>query len=160
MPRWLCCAGPCTTRPTIYNSTITDNLENYPEGDQWHYYPPEYFGRGALYASTLRLEGSIVAGNRRLEGIPPYDIANGTMTGSHNLIGTSQVPIPTDTLTFTDPRVMPLANNGGPTWTHALRADSPALDQGNNLLDQQFDQRGPGFRRVKGPAPGIGSYER
>ena len=145
---------------TIYNTTITDNVENYPEGDLWHYYPPEYFGRGALYAATLRLEGSIVAGNRRIEGTPPYDIANGTVSGSHNLIGASQVPTPADTLAFADPRVLPLADNGGPTRTHRLRADSPALDRGNNVLGRQFDQRGPGFPRVKGPAPDIGAYER
>ena len=42
----------------------------------------------------------------------------------------------------------------------SLRADSPALDRGNNVLGRQFDQRGPGFPRVKGPAPDIGAYER
>lgn len=145
---------------TIYNTTITDNVENYPEGDLWHYYPPEYFGRGALYAATLRLESSIVSGNRRLEGVPSYDIASGTVTGSHNLVGNSQVPTPPDTLTFTDPRVTRLTNNGGPTWTHCLRTDSPALNQGSNVLNRQFDQRGPGFSRVKGGAPDIGSTER
>ncbi|BDU16524.1 choice-of-anchor Q domain-containing protein [Lysobacter auxotrophicus] len=145
---------------TIYNSTITGNIENYPEGDLWHYYPPEYFGRGALHAVSIRLEGTIVAGNQRLQGVPPYDIASGTVTGSHNLIGHSQVPLPADTLTFTDPRVAPLADNGGPTRTHRLLGDSPAIDHGNNLLNRQYDQRGPGFPRTKGPATDIGSYER
>lgn len=146
---------------TIYNSTITANVENHPEGDLWHYYPPEYFGRGALNAATIRLEGSIVSGNQRLEGVPPYDIADGVvLTGSHNLIGHSQVPVPADTLTSADPRVFPLADNGGPTLTHAMRVDSPARDRGNNVLGRQYDQRGPGFPRVKGPAPDIGAIER
>ena len=145
----------------IYNSTITNNIENHPEGDEWNYYPPEYYGRGALYAPRLRLESTIVAGNRRLMGVPPYDIAPGvTVIGSHNLIGHSQVPVPADTLLITDPRVGALADNGGPTWTHKLRSDSPALNRGNNVLNRQYDQRGPGFPRMKGPAVDIGSIER
>jgi len=144
----------------IYNSTITDNLENYPEGDSG-YHPPEYFGRGALYAPMMRLEGAIVAGNRRLLGAPAYDIAPGSnITGSHNLIGYSQVPTPADTLAITDPRVKPLADNGGPTRTHRLKGDSPALDRGNNVLERQYDQRGPGFPRVMGAFPDMGSFER
>lgn len=32
-----------------------------------------------------------------------------------------------------DPRLAPLANNGGPTITHALLPDSSAIDRGSNL---------------------------
>ncbi|MFQ5401745.1 MAG: choice-of-anchor Q domain-containing protein, partial [Anaerolineae bacterium] len=40
-----------------------------------------------------------------------------------------------------DPKLEPLTDNGGPTWTHALKADSPALDY--NWGDcSEFDQRG------------------
>lgn len=50
-----------------------------------------------------------------------------------------------------DPKLEPLANNGGPTQTHALRADSLALDKGTSsslagVLDT--DQRGVGFART------------
>jgi CSLREA domain-containing protein len=48
-----------------------------------------------------------------------------------------------------NPRLDALANNGGPTQTHALRRDSPAIDAGNpsGCLDHSgiplaFDQRG------------------
>ncbi|HUJ72575.1 MAG TPA: choice-of-anchor Q domain-containing protein [Verrucomicrobiae bacterium] len=41
----------------------------------------------------------------------------------------------------TDPRLGPLANNGGPTQTMALRVGSPAIDQGKNL-GTTTDQRG------------------
>ena len=43
----------------------------------------------------------------------------------------------------TNPRLAPLANNGGPTQTHALQTGSPAIDAGNTALTT--DQRG--FKR-------------
>src|SRR5207248_9331549 len=56
----------------------------------------------------------------------------------------------------TDPRVGPLQDNGGPTVTHALLADSPAIDADNpNYNPNQFQppsiyhQRGSGFYRVE-----------
>jgi CSLREA domain-containing protein len=51
----------------------------------------------------------------------------------------------------------PLANNGGPTDTHALLAGSPALDAGNNATCLATDQRG--VSRPQGPACDIGAYE-
>jgi CSLREA domain-containing protein len=55
-----------------------------------------------------------------------------------------------------NPRLGPLANNGGPTQTHALLVGSPALDSGSNSLSDlaglTTDQRGPGFtRKADGP---------
>jgi hypothetical protein len=71
-----------------------------------------------------------------------------------------QVSAPADTIVIADPRVAPLADNGGPTRTHMLLSDSPALDRGSNVLGREYDQRGPGFSRVKGAAADIGSVER
>ena len=67
--------------------------------------------------------------------------------------------LPADTLAV-DPRLAPLADNGGYSATHLPLADSPVLGLGSNLLDRAYDQRGPGFPRVKGGAPDIGSTER
>ena len=59
--------------------------------------------------------------------------------------------------------LMPLADNGGSSLTHALVDNSPAIDAGNNdeaegiLL---FDQRGDGFGRLVGEAVDIGALER
>ncbi len=51
-----------------------------------------------------------------------------------------------------DARLSPLANNGGPTQTHALLSGSPALDAGSNTLANNagltLDQRGIGFARI------------
>src|ERR1043165_2327738 len=83
------------------------------------------------------------------------DISNGV---SGNKIGASGAPI--------DPRLGPLANNGGPTLTHFLLSDSPALNAGDNGLarDQNgialtTDQRGAGFPRIINSAVDIGALE-
>lgn len=57
----------------------------------------------------------------------------------------------------TDPRLGPLANNGGPTFTMALMPGSPAIDAGNTALAPRTDQRG--YLRPAGAAADIGAYE-
>jgi hypothetical protein len=48
-----------------------------------------------------------------------------------------------------NPGLAPLADNGGPTQTHALLIGSPALDKGSNALAPSVnDQRGPAFARI------------
>jgi|SRR5579871_2356 len=60
-----------------------------------------------------------------------------------------------------DPLLESLANNGGPTLTHALRPLSPAIDTGFNPapLELKFDQRGPGHPRTMNGLTDIGSFE-
>jgi hypothetical protein len=60
----------------------------------------------------------------------------------------------------------PLQNNGGPTFTHALSAGSPAINAGDPAFDPSaftppldFDQRGTGFPRVVGGRIDIGAFE-
>jgi hypothetical protein len=59
--------------------------------------------------------------------------------------------------TFTDPKLGPLADNGGPTLTMALLPGSPAIDAGNTSLAPATDQRG--FSRPAGRAADIGAFE-
>jgi LPXTG-motif cell wall-anchored protein len=61
----------------------------------------------------------------------------------------------------TDPKLGPLQNNGGPTFTRLLLSSSPALDMGNPAVSGQpsFDQRGSGFPRVIGGRIDIGAIE-
>ena len=55
----------------------------------------------------------------------------------------------------------PLADNGGPTWTHAPQVGSLAIDAGDPAFapPPQYDQRGPGFLRVIGEHIDIGAFE-
>ena len=63
----------------------------------------------------------------------------------------------TGNLLGVDPRLGPLQNNGGPTWTHALLAGSPAIDAGSGAGAPAVDQRG--MHRPQGLAPDIGAFE-
>ena len=124
---------------------------------------------------TLTLENSIVALNAAktigpdIQGAAETSskfnlVGNGTgMTGiSHgttgNLIGTGAAPI--------DPKIGPLADNGGTTKTRALLTDSPAINSGDPTFNtaQRDDQRGDGtipslFPRVMGGIVDRGAFE-
>ncbi len=111
---------------------------------------------------TLTSEGGNVFGN----GV---SLVRGTFTAyaPSDLTGTLANPL--------NPLLGPLADNGGPTDTHALLNGSPAINNGlvANLpadsldLDGDldlteaipFDQRGDPNLRVRGPKPDSGAYE-
>ena len=62
-----------------------------------------------------------------------------------------------------DPLLDVLKDNGGPTWTHALRTGSPAIDAGLSINGMTTDQRGE-TRPTDGNGDGtvafdIGAYE-
>jgi hypothetical protein len=125
---------------TISHSTITDND-----------------GPGIWADDLLHLRNTIVAGN-----IADLD---GKLTSSgYNLIADprrgSGFDRDTDLLGV-DPLLGPLADNGGPTQTHALLAGSPAIDAGDpNPVDPpEWDQRGPGFPRIVNGRIDIGAFE-
>jgi hypothetical protein len=75
---------------------------------------------------------------------------SGISNTNGNQVGTSGSPI--------DPRIGPLANNGGPTRTHALLAGSPAIDAASAADCPATDQRG--VSRPQGTGCDIGSYEK
>jgi hypothetical protein len=111
---------------------------------------------------AVNFDSSIVANN--LSGAAEYDLGDRgyrlTIGGANNLVvAANAIALPADTID-TDPQLLPLADNGGPTRTHALAATSPALDAGNDLAGDASDQRGDGFPRVFGAAADIGAFER
>jgi CSLREA domain-containing protein len=89
------------------------------------------------------------------------DNNNFSFTQPGDQVGTSASPL--------DPHLGPLSDNGGPTFTHALLASSPALDAGDNLLAMvssgnslTTDQRGTGRFAASVSANvtvDIGAYE-
>ena len=139
----------------LNNSTIAFNQENPVAGLSC---------RAAVFIEIGgTFQSSILAANPCSIG-PSYDISTvfyegQTIYGANNIIGGSVLSLPGDTLN-SDPRLAPLGNNGGPTLTHALLSDSPAIDRGNNAAGLGYDQRGIGFPRVKGAGADIGAYER
>ena len=58
---------------------------------------------------------------------------------------------------FTDPKLLALADNGGPTLTMALQSISPAIDSGDSSGAPGTDQRG--FLRPIGDGVDMGAYE-
>ena len=175
-----------THRIVIRNSTITGNVANQTSVARLPTSSSRYWGWVRIYNSTiasnheqpqdsetcagaigmfggleLLLESTIVSGNTCSLG-DDKDIYGGggaLLIGGNNIIGRSDIPVPDDTILATDPRLEPLANNGGSTPTRRPLADSPALDRGSNVLDLLYDQRGPGFPRVQGAFPEIGAIE-
>ena len=119
---------------TIAASTITNNdaqnISNSGGGD------------GLANFGTLTIGNTIIAGNTNNNDVlnivsPPF--VNGTITSEgSNLIGGGNAATSFsgtgDQTSITDPGLDPLADNGGFTETHALQADSPALNSGNNNI--------------------------
>jgi hypothetical protein len=134
----------------LLNATVTDNTA--PEGAGI-----ADAADGAVYPFTLT--STIVAGNHVATGVTSQEIVTvHAIEGSHDLIGSANAAVPADTIGG-DPRLGPLADNGGATLTHALLADSPAIDAGSNPSSVETDQRGGGYVRSAGAAPDIGAFE-
>jgi hypothetical protein len=133
----------------ISNSTIAFNSETYSLGAGLR-----------LSYGIADIESSIIASNGG--DVPPVNIGvgiGGGVSGSNNLIGESgSTTLPPDTIQ-SDPRLLPLSDNGGLTLTHELGSGSPAINAGNNNASLEYDQRGTGFLRVLGAAADIGAVE-
>jgi predicted outer membrane repeat protein len=146
---------------TIVNCTITGNVAALPA-----FATSGSAAGGGIWSlgGLLNIQNTIVAAN---SAAADTDFANssasttalynliGDGTGSNitnsngNHVGTTQSPI--------DPRLLPLANYGGPTPTMALNF-GPAVDAGTNQgLQATTDQRG--YPRIYNIRVDIGAYE-
>ena len=144
---------------SVTNSTIANNSAGGMTGGL-------YFDNLAYEESPIVIRNSIVAGNSDSGGRPDLmqtpslgefsvdysliGVVDGlTFSGNDNLTGTLEIPL--------SPRLLPLADNGGPTLTALPSATSPAIDAGEpNYAGEQFDQRGVGFLRlIDGDFDGI-----
>lgn len=151
---------------TLNNVTIADNTADNDangSGDGGGIFVP---------SGTVTLSNTIVGDNidKSTGTDPKHNDCSGTLaSGGYNLIedttGCTIGGVATGNLTGVDPRLEALADNGGPTLTHALRNNSPALDAGNPAAPasgpsacESTDQRGT--KRPQGPRCDIGSFER
>ena len=157
---------------TILNSTISGNTTVQRGGGVFH-----------RDSSSITIDSTTITGNTSTSGGAFYSedgtatinnsiLANSTsasdcdgdtgvtIAGGHNLIETQSGPCSfvngtNGNIVGSDPVLGPLADNGGPTFTHALLAGSPAIDAGDTTLTT--DQRGE--PRSVGVADDIGAFE-
>ena len=129
----------------------------------------------------MTIQNSIVAGNTATNTGPDFlPDPDSILDVDYSLIGDtsgSGITAVTGTGNILDQAagLGPLADNGGPTRTHALLPGSPAINSGNrNLLPADandtdgdsnttepipFDQRGAGFDRLRGGQIDMGAFE-
>jgi hypothetical protein len=148
---------------TILSSTVTGNalVASLP-------YFPKPGGGVAIFSGTLTLQRSIVSGNTARKGREIYADADVVVrTNDFNVFGRegdagisgfttgSTDIVPNESLRGI---LLPLADNGGSTQTHALAIGSPALDASpDDAGCPTVDQRGT--VRPRGPACDIGAFE-
>ena len=107
-------------------------------------------------ASLLSADNTIVGDNTAPSGA---DLSGPIMSRGFNLFETTAgATITMDRgasgdITGVDAGLQPLADNGGPTLTHAISLDSPAVNEGMTAL--AIDQRGAERRQT----PDIGAFE-
>jgi CSLREA domain-containing protein len=137
--------------PLLQNMTITNNATTTGPGNGGG-----LASAGGPIATAFQ---TIIAGNTDVGGQAP-DCVGFLQSNGYNLIGNNTgctvLSVGTDQvgtgLSPIDPKLKPLANNGGPTFTHALLGDSPALDAGGPICLTP-DQRG-----FAGPTDGNGDF--
>jgi hypothetical protein len=142
---------------TLTNCTIANNSAVNGSGG----------GIGNAGGGTLILTNTIVAENTAAVSGP--DISGTVKTADHNLIGdgsgsTIVVDLGGNLVggngsPVIDPRLGPLQNNGGPTQTLALLAESPAIGHADNSQAPATDQRGTTRIDGVGETSDIGAYE-
>ncbi len=138
----------------VDNSTITNNIATTGRG----FY---IIGVGAGETASAEIYSSIIAQADLPESGYDFlatidDGGQKTVAGANNLIRSQNAFPPGDP---GDPLLGVLANNGGPTLTHALLAGSPAIDHGSNRQNLLTDQRGSPSIRMAGTATDIGAFE-
>jgi len=132
---------------TITNSTFSDNAGGGINIDS-NTREALTIGNTILKAGSIHIYG--------YGSVPPtslgYNLSDdgggGVLTGPGDRINT-------------DPLLGPLQDNGGPTFTHALLCNSPAINAGNPSFTSppDYDQRGIGFPRVVNGRIDIGAFE-
>ena len=136
----------------ITSSTIAHNSASGGNGPS---------GGGIYSSGDTTTDSSIIALNSAPTG-PDFTGGAALQSMGYNIIGNDADAIisskPTDQIGTPaapiDPLLEPLADNGGPTLTHALQSGSPAINRGDPAAPPK-DQRGYGRAGV----PDVGAFE-
>jgi uncharacterized repeat protein (TIGR01451 family) len=146
-----------TTTVSLTSTTIAGNSTSGGLGAS---FGGGYAGEDPVGAglTTLEATNSIIAGNTVEGGTEDCGFTAQAITSNHNLSSDASCGF-TDagSLQNTDPKLGPLADNGGPTDTRALLSGSPAIDAGVDPGCPGADQRG--ISRPQGFACDIGAFE-
>ncbi len=124
---------------------------------------------GAFYVggfSSVAMKNTIMAGSTAGSGTSADLGGSGGHTinsGGYNLFSLSSISsFITGTTTGNqlgvNPQIGSLANNGGPTYTHALASNSPAIDAGTSSGAPGVDQRNE-LRPQDGDSSGTAQYD-
>ncbi len=140
------------TTGSIINATVADNYALYGPGV-----------RVQNDAGVLTIANSILLGSwTGYAGTCTIGVGV-IVSGGHNIDSANTCGFAAEgDLIDTDPLLGALADNGGPTWTRALQAVSPAIDAGDDAVCgaapvDGVDQRG--VSRPQGVHCDIGAYE-
>ncbi len=137
----------------VRHSTVANNQADYG---------------GGLYASSAQLDNTILSGNSAPGDGP--DCSGTFYSSDYNLIqntnGCTISGTTTNNVIGQNPLLGPLQDNGGPTFTMALSAGSPAIDKGKSfgfITDQRGMGRPWNFASITNASGGdgsdIGAYE-
>ena len=147
---------------TLNCSTVTSNTAlngagfyNYPTVCSFATINGTLIANNTASSSGPDLFGAFSSGGYNLIG--KTDGLNGSLSGV-NQLGSIASPL--------DPKLAPLQNNGGATFTHALLGSSPAIDRGRNvglLTDQRGRPRTVDYSSIANASGGdgtdIGAFE-
>jgi hypothetical protein len=151
---------------TLVNCSIASNSANFGSGGAGGsagYGPHGTGGPGPAGTNGVAGGGVGTSGSQLMNTLLATNSPGGNCHGSitdlgHNLSSDGTCNFTNSgSLNNTDPKLGPLANNGGPTLTMALLSGSPAIDAGDASPAPLTDQRG--FPRPAGLAADIGAFE-
>jgi hypothetical protein len=142
----------------FFNNTVSSNTTTRNGGGI-------FIGTGA----TLNMGNSLITGNSAVSGKSIYG-SSGLFSQGHNLFGENGaadlaggITASANDLTLAglvNTVIGPLADNGGPTQTHALVSGSPAIDAGdNNLIPVSVTTDQRGAARIFNNIVDIGAVE-
>ena len=136
------------SNPNLVNVTFSDNSADYGAAMRISYSSSPVLTNVSISGNTSRQhgggiynewfnDGNPVIRNTILWGNIPDQI-NGNLTAEYSIIQGGYDGVEIIDL---DPLLDDLQDNGGFTWTHGIRAGSPAIDSGNSTYCPNYDQR-------------------
>jgi hypothetical protein len=136
---------------SIVNSTIADNVA--PDFAASALFIGQF---GGTFVPTLTLTNTIITGNEwyACEKFASGTVAN-VVSGGHNVVQDDTCNPVAGDLVGADAGLGALADNGGPTFTHALAAGSPAIGAADTAACPATDQRGV----ARDAACDVGAFE-